>query len=201
MTGISSLFKNIAVVLSLLLAAMTGKTLQAGITTEERYIYYEVSGDTAAELRQSINSKTRHFKARFDAVTRWKIKWQFSYIPRQKKCKITEVIIDASIDYTLPQWSQSAEHPDHHLVQQWEQYSTQLLAHERRHGALVKAATLEVERKILTADDTAYAPPNCNKLQKLANKRAQKVIEKLEKQHQAFDLQTDHGRNTGATFP
>ncbi len=122
-------------------------------------------------------------------------------MPRQKKCKITDVQIEATIEYTMPDWPQSTDHPDQQLAAKWNHYHTRLLAHERRHGALVKAATLEVERKILSADDTSHAPPNCRQLKRIANERAQSVIKKLERQHQEFDKITDHGKNNGATFP
>jgi predicted secreted Zn-dependent protease len=184
-----------------LLTVLSVSTSRAGVTTEERFIYYDISGNTASELRASINSHTRNFKNRFDAATQWKITWQFGYKPRQKKCKITEVNIEASIDYVLPRWLGASEHPNKQLVKQWQNFRTQLLAHEKQHGAFVKAATLEVERRIITADDTSFAPPNCKKLQKRANRRAQSVITKLEMQHKTFDRETNHGRSTGASFP
>ncbi len=193
--------KTLKATLAAVLTGSIATSVAAGVTTEERFTYYDVSGNTATELRRSINNYKKHITNRFDAVTKWKITWHFGFKPRQKKCKITEVIIDATIDYVLPRWPESSEHPDQNLVAQWQRYSSQLLAHEKHHGAFVKAATLEVERRILTADDTTYAPPDCKKLQELANERAQAVITKLEKRHQVFDIETNHGRNTGASFP
>ena len=201
MTNISRRTPPLTVIITLLLTVLSASTSRASVTTEERFIYYEISGNTASELRASINSHTRNFKNRFDAATQWKITWQFGYKPRQKKCKITEVNIDASIDYVLPQWPDASKHPNKQLVNHWQRFITQLLAHEKQHGAFVKAATLEVERRIITADDTSFAPPNCKKLQQLANQRAQSVITRLEMQHATFDRETNHGRDTGALFP
>ena len=54
---------------------------------------------------------------------------------------------------------------------------------------------------IYSADDTSNAPATCPALEQLANQNAQKVVSELEAQNRLFDLKTDHGRATGATFP
>lgn len=190
---------RLAILLSLFHTALAAA--HAGVTTEERYVFYDVSGDNAFELRASINRERLALGKGFDALTSWNISWEFSYVPRQQKCKITDVTINTSIEYLLPRWPGAAAHPDRQLSARWQRYFNQLNAHELRHGLLVKEATLEIERSIFRSDDTAAAPPTCTALEALANKNARQVVNEMEQQQQLFDKVTDHGRSTGATFP
>lgn len=176
-------------------------TAIASIITEERYVYYDVEGDSAAALRSSINRERARLQKRFDALTSWNIRWQFSFTPTQQKCKITDVSIKVDIEYLLPRWPRLSAHSNEQLVNRWLQYTDELLKHERSHGRLVKAAIPAIERVIYSADDTSNAPATCPALERLANKNAQKVVSELEAQNRLFDLKTDHGRATGATFP
>ncbi len=192
---------RIPAVILALIGVVTPPISAAGTTTEERFVYYAVSGDSAGALRASINRERSARGKRFDALTTWHIRWQFSFVPRQKKCKITEVSIDASIEYLLPYWPDAGQHPDSALVSRWQQYFNALYHHELHHGQLVKTATLEIEKAIHRADDTAHAPSNCGALEKLANQRAREVMWQLDENQVLFDVDTDHGRKTGATFP
>lgn len=190
---------RLALIVPLFATALTAA--RAGVTTEERYVFYDVSGNSAFELRASINRERFALGKRFDALTTWNISWEFSFVPRQQKCKITDVSINTTIEYLLPRWPDATEHPDQELAARWQRYFNQLNAHELRHGLLVKEATLEIERSIFRSDDTASAPPTCAALEALANKNARGVVSDMEQQQQLFDKITDHGRATGATFP
>jgi predicted secreted Zn-dependent protease len=177
------------------------QSAHAGVTTEERFTYYEVTGNTALELRASINRERLALGKRYDALTSWNIRWQFSFTPRQTKCEITDVTIDATIEYLMPAWNAAAQHANAMLVKEWRRYLHQLTAHERHHGRLVKIALADIERAIYQSDDTASSPSTCSGLEALANRNASQVVSRMEALQIEFDRNTDHGRVKGATFP
>lgn len=186
---------------ALIISALLADVAYAGINTQEKYNYYDVTGDSATELRASINRQRLELGKRYDALTTWRIHWQFKRVPTQRKCKITELIINTTIEYLLPRWPAAAIHPDSQLVASWQHYIDQLTAHEQHHGTLTKDAVTELESVILASDDTALAPGTCQALESLANAEARRVVDELNRRHRAFDFETDHGRRTGATFP
>jgi len=188
-------------VLIALLAILVQPLALAETTLEEKFIYYEVSGNSAQQLRASINRERFARGKRFDALTSWVIRWHFTYEPQPAKCRITNVTIDTDIEYLMPRWLDADSHPNRQLAEHWNRYARELTTHELYHGALVRQTTLEIERAIYATDDIANAPSDCKVLEQLAHARANQLMEDLNRRQIAFDVETDHGRGTGARFP
>ncbi len=184
---------------------LPGNPAHADIQLDETYHYYDISGQSAAELRDSIDAN-RHLatgSSRFDAMTDWNIKWQYNYQQVGETCVITRVDITVEIDYRLPRWQGSERERNPRLAKAWQRYIEKLLAHEQMHGQIAIDAAAEIEDAIHSADNPPDRPPpgSCEALEVDANANGMTIIEKVRARQAFFDLRTDHGANDGATFP
>ncbi|OED43063.1 hypothetical protein AB833_04570 [Chromatiales bacterium (ex Bugula neritina AB1)] len=178
---------------------------QADIQLEENYHYYDINGNTAEQLRNSID-RNRHLMVGnepFDAVTDWNIKWQYNYQQTGATCVITQVSVKVLIDYRLPRWKKIHRQSNPALSMAWQRYMDNLIAHEHEHGRIAFNAADDVAQAILDSDTPADRPPpsSCSELEIAANKSGMEIIELVRAQQKWFDRVTDHGANNGATFP
>ncbi len=158
---------------------------------------YRIVGTTAQELRSQMNQlgPPNASGRRFDAYTRWYVRWQFHYRWDGQVCRISQLQISTDITYTLPHW-QNQSHASPALQQHWQHYYQALKRHEEGHANHGKAATQEIWQRL-----SSLTQPTCNQMDIVTNRTAQAIVNRYAQKDQDYDRQTDHGRTQGAVFP
>ena len=151
--------------------------------------YYDISGSTASELRQSLDTLSPVDKNgyRSDARTDWYIRWYWIGFGL-KWCALRSAVTATQIVVTLPRWDAPPDASDK-LVTKWNAYMLALVEHEKGHVDLAVARFPDVAQAIQEAAcDTADA-------------RAEAVLSELRDADLRYDHETHHGATQGAVFP
>ena len=162
----------------------------------EQTVFYDISGSTMKDLVDELRRKgpLDADGKRYDADTRWSIKWNYRYQPRGNACRLNTVHVSAEIKYVMPRLADSARVPAD-LRQRWNSYVGNLKTHENGHGRHGSDAAREVEKALL-----ALSRATCNGIAGDADTTAKQVIAKYNKLDIDYDAKTSHGATQGALF-
>jgi len=169
----------------------------SGVRRDVRIETYDVSGDSARQLRADLNHRRPSTGAgRFDAVTQWQVDWQLSVQAERGGCRITDPLVDLKIVMKLPRLAPARAVPAE-LERHWQRYVRALREHEDGHAAIGEAAAREVAGQLLRQPTAA----NCQAARRAADKAAQAVIAEHRLKDPDYDRRTEHGARQGARFP
>lgn len=160
--------------------------------------YYTVSGKTENDIRADINAKTPVSEngRKFDAHTKWHVRWNFWWHKSSTACKITRVETKVDIQQILPKLVEDISLPET-LSRKWRAYLQALIGHEDGHKSIGLSAAKEIEERL-----RGMAPGlTCKELESEANATAKGIIVKYARQEKEYDRRTRHGMNEGAVFP
>jgi predicted secreted Zn-dependent protease len=189
----------VAIAVCLLLARATQATSPSlKPIVSIRRNYYQITGSTATQLRQQMNQLGPVWSSgkRFDAITRWHVRWSYRYAVQNNRCQLTTSRVHVDITITMPQWTPPPQAATS-LIKQWRRYSTALQTHEYGHR----------DHGLAAARDAAYALqvfpgyPNCQYLDLAINTRMMQIIEQYGEKDREYDQRTQHGATQGARFP
>lgn len=160
--------------------------------------YYDIAGTSAKQLRQEMNRKGPPDESgeRFDANTKWWLKWNFWYEPGRMGCRFTRFELDNQSEIVMPRW-RDANAASPLLRDRWNRYYQALLAHEMQH----RTHGVEAEREIRQLAAGFRSASGCAAIGDEFNRKAQQIIEKYRQADREFDRRTHHGMNEGARFP
>jgi predicted secreted Zn-dependent protease len=157
------------------------------ITTMEHEEYYGVTGNTAAQVRASINQQRGRD---YDAFTTWNIRWSV------KTCARPIWSVSLDVNYRLPKWDPPAT-ANAILVAQWRSYWNSLQCHEYGHGKL----GLDCARYVYDALLALPGNDDCASLTSSANAAFDVALADCRTLELRYDADTNHGVAMGATFP
>ena len=159
--------------------------------------YYEIAGSSAKELRRELNAKRKMLPSgkKFDAYTRWRVRWQYRWTTHGPICKMKQVTTSVNITFMLPQWT-NREDADDSLRRHWDRYYTALLKHEDGHKQTGVDAATEIQTELLKLQ-----ADSCQQLETNANALGHQIIKKYNLRDIEFDKNTNHGIKDGAVFP
>ena len=149
--------------------------------------YYSVTGADFREIRQSI-AASRPWKDGFDGDTRWNVEWKFSFAETANGCACSSFGTTTKIVTMLPRWTPPADvWPP--VKEQWTRYFTNLAQHEAGHARIGTAAAAEIGKRI----NELGVQADCDRLKKMINERAEKVVEDYRAREKEYDRRTEHG--------
>lgn len=159
---------------------------------------YDIYGTTAKELRNQmvLFGVTWRDGKKYDALTTWFTRWNYTWESGVHSCKITGVRTSVEVIHRIPRWVNPDQAPPA-LWSQWERYMENLLLHERGHRDIGIAAASEIEAAI------GRMPPerSCKALETTANALGERTLERYRELEADYDKNTGHGRTQGAVFP
>lgn len=159
--------------------------------------YYDVRGNTAAELRAEIarlgpmSDGVRH-----QAVTNWRLSWQPVTSVSGQRCSVSSLNISLTIEIVMPRWVNEIGAPQG-LSTNWRTYLTGLLNHEHGHKDIALAGADEVRALVKAA--ATY--PSCEAAVAAINTAGKAIVDKTIARQRQYDLDTNHGRNQGVRLP
>lgn len=159
--------------------------------------YYAVTGATLPEIRQSMR-QNRPWKERFDldAMTEWKLTWQFNVMATENGCRCSSLSTQTSILVTMPRWFTPTNAPDT-VKQIWQKYAKALAQHEAGHAAIALAAPADLQQRLPAIGEGL----DCSTLKQRINTLGQQVIDEHRKRDKEYDASTRHGATQGASLP
>lgn len=156
-----------------------------------KIIYYDTSGTTASELRNSMNAVRPKdpFDSNkpVDSYTDWYISWNWKGYGTGT-CDLSTAVVTYTIKVTVPRWNVPSD-ASPELIAKWEKYLQTLALHEQGHVDNIVNNYLDVK--------TAINGATCS----TAEAAAQNVLVELRKFDKKYDLETSHGESQGAIFP
>ncbi|MEO6829231.1 MAG: DUF922 domain-containing protein [Acidobacteriaceae bacterium] len=172
-------------------------TWSVACADDARIVYYDVTGDSAGELRQDLNNKgpLDHGK-RFDANTLWHVTWKYLYVPVGNGCKFTQMSTSLDGTIELPRWDHTGFVPGP-LRRDWKRYLAALRVHEDGHYAHGVAARNEIQ----ALGQSFQIAGSCTTIAKTFNDLAASILDKYGAMDQKYDHDTGHGKTQGAIFP
>lgn len=171
--------------------------IPAGVAVEAHELLYDVTGTTAAELREAmlrhglVAESGRPVYGRH----RWRARWSYRGQHGIGTCALRDARVQLTLETTLPRWRAPADAPAA-LVAEWGDFVRALDAHEREHRRLSLEAGREIARALRT-----NAAGSCAVVGEQANAAARHVIEAYRGHNRAYDDSTRHGLTQGAVWP
>jgi predicted secreted Zn-dependent protease len=148
---------------------------------------YSISGDTADELRASLNENRG---MDYDAYTSWTIQWTYD------DCSDPAWSLSLAISYIMPEWDPPPG-ADPALVDRWSTYIDALYCHEYGHGDLA----IDCANDLLDALEQIPGTSDCGALLDSASQVTDTVIADCNDADIEYDDATNHGATMGAVFP
>jgi len=157
------------------------------LVASEAFDPYVVTGDTASQIRQSINQNRG---MDYDAYTAWYVTWQFG------DCAGNGLVVTLDVTYDFPEWMPSTSDSSE-LVASWSKYTDALFCHEYGH---TKHA-LDCANDVYTALAAIDAGGNCAEQQSEADAAFNGILATYNQLDVQYDADTNHGATMGAVFP
>ena len=130
-------------------------------------------------------------KQRFDANTRWYVKWTYRYRNVGQDCAIARVAVTVDVTITMPRLKSGSPR------RRWRARSTssreKLLAHEEGHAQ----NGIEAGKRIEAAIRGMQPHPTCDALSRAANALGDRLIKEANQKDVDYDARTQHGRSAG----
>jgi predicted secreted Zn-dependent protease len=172
-------------------------TISNGVHTTIKTEYYDVSGNSAAELVKQMKSKGPSTPGgrKVFGYTKWFIKWQYNYDTRDSGVGIISPSVTLQITYRFPRRTGEKNAPDP-FATEWNRFVTALTSHERGHGtnatthAEMLYTTLNTRRRFTTRAE----------LDEFVRKEGEKALSEARKWDDDFDKRTEHGVTEGAVL-
>ena len=143
-------------------------------------------------VSQDFSGRTKTFAGQSD----WYVDWAPCLEPRGAGCRLGGVSAVAYVTYTLPRWA-DRNFAVEQVGARWDRYATNLLAHERGHGAVA----LEVARRFEVELVGLVDMERCEDVTDEAARRVDAIIRHGETMQNEYDRVTEHGSTQGAVFP
>lgn len=164
----------------------------------EKTEYYYISGLSEKELRLQMCEKGCGWEdgKKYDSVTSWRIKWNYDRERTPDACSARDFQPTIEILYRYPNWDRPDGAP-RQLVEKWDAYFQNLVAHETGHRDIVVAASERMIREIHALPPAA----TCEDLDLQVRNVSRSHIKELRAEEREYDESTCHGVRQGAVFP
>jgi len=157
------------------------------LEASEAFEPYVVTGDSANQIRQSINQNRG---MEYDAYTGWYLSWQFG------DCAGNGLVVTVEVTYEYPEWEPSAS-ASSELIASWESYTDALFCHEYGHAK----NGLDCANDVYTALAAIDAGGDCDEQHAEAEAAFNGILDDCNELDVQYDADTDHGATMGAVFP
>jgi predicted secreted Zn-dependent protease len=169
--------------------------LPIGVRAQVMEQPYDVQGLTRLEISRSLTEGARTYvRGGFRGYNQWNVRWQFRYAPSSRGCNITSSAVNLQSVTTLPRWV-DRDRADSALVAEWDRYIGALRLHENGHRDIAYRAAAEIQRTL-----RRFAAGSCTSISPQANRVAQDILERHQRENSVYDEETRHGATQGASW-
>jgi predicted secreted Zn-dependent protease len=181
---------EVLVVLFVLAAAAAPARAQMFYTEVREY--YDIRGETMAELRAEID---RLGPGEFAAYVKPTVNARYRFRYTSSECWLTSSRVDVEVTYLMPRWV-GPPGPSEELRRAWRHYWLALKRHEDGHkNNWLRAGTaIQDALRVLPPDAT------CEALRKVADAAVKRLLERHKRYDEDYDKRTQHGRTQGTAI-
>ena len=174
------------------------KNIVAPPLVTEKYDYYEVGGSSEKDLRCEMSQKCIKWNdgKKYDSVTSWKVKWDYGYDRAPQTCSADSFRVTVAITFRYPKWGRPSDAPQQ-LVDKWDSYMKNLIAHENGHRDMAVEAAADLSRAVAELPTAS----TCSELDRQVQMMYRARMMKLKEDEVEYDTATNHGYKQGAVFP
>jgi predicted secreted Zn-dependent protease len=156
-------------------------TAEAAPAFTTRYVYYKISGDSAAGVYISMLKRGPHVRGEKAYAATVMESTQQGKLQQTNSCRMTDYQIKSEFTIRLPKLAdETALSPA--VRDRWQQFSTFLKKHEETHRTIWLGCATEIETKIraLRGDD-------CDEVERKAKAIRDQIQKACTRKHAAFD--------------
>ncbi|HYT05525.1 MAG TPA: DUF922 domain-containing protein [Gemmatimonadales bacterium] len=176
-------------------AVAPGARAVAALSIESRDRYYDITGSSAAQLREAMRQLGPHESGTpRDALTAWHLEWTYRQGRRADDCALRDVRVTLDVTVTLPRWEPATGAPAR-LVESWNSFLEHVKAHEAGHRAIAERYARD-----LVAALTALRGATCADVWDEASRTASRIVEEGRAKNRAYDVATKHGQTQGVVL-
>jgi len=165
----------------------------------ELYSYYYISGTTAQELREKLNSagpKDAKGIAR-EAMTYYSLSPTFKYKQENGSCSIDWFDVKLNLNILLPKWQNPQDAKSPNLANRWDEYIDASQNHESLHAEIAMDEKSKLDSELKNIPPSQQCIDVGNQFSALIVKYDKEIIEK----ENTYDQATNYGRTQGIIFP
>lgn len=180
---------------------LAGVLLVPGLSSAEpvvtfRIEHYEVTGNTVAEIQQSVLARTpvRSANGVFGGATRWNLETSYRTEPLPGgRCAVLDPKVFLEIRVTLPRLRPGSK-ITREAFAEWNRFLGALRAHEKLHALNGKFTAETLDRRMVNLT-TAF---DCQRTKEVLDKSSRALIDQISQRDVELDRKTVHGRSQGA---
>lgn len=168
-----------------------------GMTLDQQVVEYEVSGESAKAIRQSMNAKRQEAfgaGAAFDGYTKWYVDWNPRYRQRGGLCVPGVVEVPVRVVIQIPSLAEGKRSAE--VEARWQGYREALMRHEQQHADIAVATGTAIFAAL--SDPT---PEPCTSISSRRLDAAKAILAEAVIREREMDIETHHGADDGARFP
>jgi predicted secreted Zn-dependent protease len=172
---------KLAVGAVILLSAWGPQQSLAAPAFTTRYVYYKVSGDSAAGVYLSMLRRGPHVRGEKAFAATTAEPSQRGKLEQKGSCRISDYQYAIDFVIRLPKLSREASLPPAARAR-WRQFSSFVRRHEERHRAIWMGCAREIETKI-----KALRGRTCHDVDRKAQAIRERIQKACNRKHRAFD--------------
>lgn len=175
-----------------------GLPIPPGFTEETIFVYYTITGSTAAELRAQMErlGPGGAGASHYDATTQWQFNWAYRGVPGPYGCAIEAVGVRATITVTMPKWEPPPDAAPA-LRERWRVFLAALLVHEEGH----RQVAISHGQRMVQELQALPPAPTCAALKTVVDATAKQILDQAARADAEYDRRTRHGLEQGTKFP
>jgi len=167
---------------AMLLSALGLNAAEAAPAFTTKYVYYKVSGDTAAGVYVSMLKRGPHVKGEKAYAATSAESSQRGKLELTKSCRIVDYQYRIDFTIRLPKLTDKAELSSS-ARDRWQQFSSFLRKHEETHRTIWMGCANEIETRV-----RALRGRTCNEVDRKAQAIRDQVQNACNRKHAAFDV-------------
>jgi len=167
----------------------------AKVRIKESNKYYSVRGKSAATVYKQMAKRGPRIRGLKHVIASTEFNMKIDRVKiktRGKRCYVKSVRIAVKLKYTYPRW-QNLKKASKGDQRRWKAYISEIVRHEKRHGAIAKKYAKDAERIILKA--SGRTSRKCSGMVARVKRDTNKLKRKYIRDQDAFDRR-DHRRNS-----
>ncbi len=170
--------------------------LPRGVTVNTQQVYYDVEGDEAGAMYESMAARRpQRDNGVAVATTEWQARIEWTPKQELPGCRLDATWVRLSFTVILPRWTPPLD-VDAELVTRWNAFLLAVRSHESRHREITIAEAGDLAETL-----RALRSPSCAQLQQRVSFLRRKFLDDAERLNYEYDEATANGGSEGVRWP